>query len=262
MRILLTNDDGIHAEGLNNLRKNLEKSGNILVVAPDRERSGAGHSTSIHKTISCRKTCFGQQSYGYAISGTPADCIILGVEKLFRDDKPDIIISGINAGLNIGRDIFYSGTIGAAVEGAFHNIFSLAVSLEKNDNPFFYSSAIKIIEKIINTLPQEINKQAHVLNINIPNIEYSKIKGVKLTNLAQVFHKKTIKNIYQQNNMKYFWIEGTKPDAAVKEKTDYWAVCNKYISITDISIEFKRKNAKNNHSLEKWVSSLNDSLLN
>jgi 5'-nucleotidase len=257
LKILLTNDDGIHSVGLKELKKNLEKFGNITVVAPDQERSGAGHSSSIYKTISCKEMWSDRFSCGYALGGTPVDCVIIGLEELCDREKPDMIISGINEGLNLGRDIFYSGTVGAAIEGGFHDIFSIAVSIDKKEDSPVFSTAIKTIEKIINTIPPDMRKKAHVLNINIPNIGYQDIKGIRLTKLAKVFHQKYIKKIYQNDNTQYFWIEGSKPEGSMEENSDYWAICNNYISITDISLQFENNKNQYDDCLEAWIRKLN-----
>ena len=254
MKILLTNDDGINSRGLQELKKCLENFGKVVVVAPDRERSGSGHSSSIYKTVSCRETWAGQDFYGYSLSGTPVDCVIIGLEKLFGNDKPDLVISGINAGANLGRDIFYSGTVGAAIEGAFHGIFSIAISIDKKEK-LFYSSAIKVIEKVIKTIPSETYKQPQVLNINIPNIRYSKVKGIRLTKLAHIFHQKNIKRIYRSDNTDYFWIEGSQPEGVMEKNSDYWAIRNNYISVTPVSLELKNNNSQ--YNLEKWIQILN-----
>ena len=213
MKILLTNDDGIHAPGLKNLKKSLQEFAEITVVAPDRERSGSGCSASIYQTVSCQKVWSGKAFQGYALSGTPIDCIMIGLEKLSGNGKPDLVISGINAGANLGRDIFYSGTVGAAIEGAYHKIPSMAVSINQKEGPF-YKTAIKVIEKIVKSLPLEkIGQQ--VLNINIPNVIYSEIKGVKLTKLARIFHQKNIQSIYHSEYIEYFWIEGSQPEGVM-----------------------------------------------
>jgi 5'-nucleotidase len=257
LKILLTNDDGIHSGGLQELKRRLKKLGKIIVVAPDQERSGAGHSSSIYKTISCKEMWLNKFSCGYALGGTPVDCIIIGLEELCEQEKPDIIISGINEGLNLGRDIFYSGTVGAAIEGGFHDIFSIAISIDKKKEPPLYSTAIKVIEKIINTIPLDIRKKAHVLNINIPNVEYQDIEGIRLTKLAKIFHQKFIKKIYQNDNTQYFWIEGSKPEGHMEENSDYWAICNNYISITDISLQLENNKNQYDDFLEAWIRKLN-----
>jgi len=250
LKILIVNDDGIYASGLKELKKCMENYGKVVVVAPDRERSGSGHSTSLYQTVSCRQTWSGQDFYGYAINGTPVDCVIVGLEKIFGNEKPDLVISGINAGANLGRDIFYSGTVGAALEGAFHDIFSIAISVDEKENPV-YSSAIKVIEKVIKVLPPEAYRQPQVLNINVPNIKYSEVKGFRLTKLAHVFHQKIIHRICRSGSTDYFWIEGSQTKGAMEENSDYWAICNHFISITALSLELQDNNSQNN--LRKWI---------
>ncbi len=257
MKILLTNDDSIHAKGLKELRKCMEKFGKVIVIAPDRERSGSGHSTSIYQTISCEKMWSSRYSSGYALSGTPVDCVIVGIEKLCEHEKPDVIISGVNDGLNLGRDIFYSGTVGAAIEGGFHDIFSIAISIDSKEGSPIYSSAIKIIERIFNTIPLDFYKKSHVLNINIPNVEYQDIKGIRLTKLAKIFHQKFIKKIYQTDRTQYFWIEGSKPEGYMEENSDYWAIFNNYITITDISLQLENNKNQYNDCLKAWIRRLN-----
>ena len=258
MKILLTNDDGIHSEGLLRLKKCLEIFGRVIVVAPDRERSGAGHASSINKTISCKEMWSNKSSSGYALSGTPVDCVILGLTELCEHEKPDMIVSGVNEGLNLGRDIFYSGTVGAAIEGSFRDIFSIAISIDKQgESSPLYCSAIKAIEMVINTIPLELCKKPHVLNINIPNVEYRNIKGIRLTKLAQVFHQKFIKKIHQTNRTGYFWIEGSKPEGHLEENSDYWAICNNYISITDVSLQLEgSENCQYSNLLDEWIRKL------
>jgi 5'-nucleotidase len=254
LKILLTNDDSINAAGLKKLKTCLENFGKVVVVAPDRERSGSGCSASIYQMLRCRKIWSGQDLYGYELSGTPVDCVMIALDKIFGNEKPDLVISGINAGANLGKDIFYSGTVGAAIEGAFHDIFSIAVSIDQKEDPL-YSSAIKVMEKIMPTLPAKNYRQPKVLNINIPNIPYSEIKGIKLTKLAHVFHQKFIRSIYKSNHLEYFWIEGSQPEGIMENNSDYWAIRNHYISITDVSFELKH-NPSQNH-LKKWIDSLN-----
>jgi len=254
LKILLTNDDGIHAKGLAELKNCLQKFGEVLVVAPDRDRSGAGPSTTFYKTVSCKEVWSKEEFFGYSVSGTPVDCVIIGIDKLCVDFKPDLIVSGINAGANLGQDIFYSGTVGAAIEGFFQDIFSIAISINKKEKPN-YDTAIKVIDKIMSTLPTGVFKKQHLLNINIPNVEYHSIKRVILTKLAQVFHQKNIKEIYQAGRTKYFWIAGSQPEGFAEEGSDYWAVCNNFVSITDIAPRLRKKNTQ--YDLKEWIECIN-----
>ncbi|MBN2396185.1 MAG: 5'/3'-nucleotidase SurE [Candidatus Atribacteria bacterium] len=256
MKILLTNDDGIDSEGLKKLKLCLEDFGQVVMVAPDRERSGSGCSTSFNKTIRCQRKWDGDNFYGYSLSGTPVDCVIIGLEKILNNDKPDLIISGINTGTNLGYDIFYSGTVGAAIEGVSHHILSIAFSIDGKDNPN-YISAEKVIRQVIQGLTSEIMTQPIVLNINIPNIEYSHLKGFKLTKPGHCIHQKSIKSIYKDNHAEYFWLEGSNKDFVVERDTDLLAIKENFISITPLSLEFNNRIDQYGFGVGKWVESLN-----
>lgn len=255
MKILLTNDDGINSTGLKELVKCLKNFGNLIVVAPDQERSGSGCSSSIYQTIRCRKIGSEQDFPKYSLSGTPVDCVMVALEKLCENDKPDLIISGINAGANLGRDVFYSGTVGAAIEGAFHGILSIAISIDQKERPIYYSSAVKVMNMIMNRLPLESNHHSRILNINIPNVAYSKIKGIRLTKLAYVHHQKFIKSIFKSDHSEYFWIEGSQPMGMMEDNSDYWAVQNNYVSLTEVSLELKHPGTQS--KLKPWIKQLN-----
>ena len=254
MKILLTNDDGINSIGLQQAEQCLQNFGEVMVVAPDRERSGSGCSSSIYQTLRCRKISSDRNHYRYALSGTPVDCIMVALEKLVRNNKPNLIISGINAGANLGRDIFYSGTVGAAIEGAFQSILSMSISIDQKENSVF-STAIKVMEKIIKELPLESHLPSKMLNINIPNVEYSEIKGFCLTELAHIYHQKYIKNVYRTENTQYFWIGGSEPRGMMEENSDYWAVKNNFVSLTAVSLELKQKVSE--PPLKDWIERLN-----
>ena len=254
MNILLTNDDGIQAKGLVELKGYLEKIGKVTVIAPDRERSGSGCSTTIYETVCCGKTWSGSSFFGYSLSGTPVDCVIIGLDKLLSHDKPQLVVAGINAGANLGRDVFYSGTVGAAMEGAFHDIFSMAISIDKKDNISFVG-AIKVMDMIIKTLPSHISQIPMVLNINIPGTDYDNIRGFKLTQPAPVFHQKTIESIYRTEQVEYFWIAGSAPVGEMDKNSDYWAIKNNYVSITPFAVQLRA--AINQDELEKWIHRLN-----
>jgi len=128
MRILISNDDGIHAEGITELRKTLEELAEIYVVAPDRERSACGHKITMHRPLRVKEITYGPRSRGWSVDGTPADCVKLALEALLPE-PPDLVVSGINYGPNLGTDVLYSGTVSAAIEGSINSIPSIAVSL-------------------------------------------------------------------------------------------------------------------------------------
>ena len=129
MKILLTNDDGIYSEGIQILKKQLDNIAEVTVIAPDRERSTIGHALTLRKPLRVRKVKINGDFWGFSLDGTPADCVIIGLLEIMKDEKPDMVVSGINRGPNLGDDIFYSGTVSAAVEGAMSNVLSLAISI-------------------------------------------------------------------------------------------------------------------------------------
>ncbi len=142
MKILLTNDDGIYSEGIQILKKQLDDIAEVTVIAPDRERSTIGHAMTLRKPLRIRKVKINGNFRGFSLDGTPADCVIVGLLEIMKDKKPDLIVSGINHGPNLGDDIIYSGTVSAAIEGAMRNIPSLAVSIAGFKNFKFESAAL------------------------------------------------------------------------------------------------------------------------
>ena len=184
MNILITNDDGIYAEGIIELSKEISKIANVYVVAPDSQRSATGHSITIHSPIMVQEVNMGANIKAYSISGTPADCVKVGIEALFKDIDFDLVLSGINNGPNLGTDVIYSGTVSAAIEGLVLNKPSIAVSFnEFNIKSEVYKEASKYISTIIENIKDKLELLNDcILNVNIPN---TKIKGYKITKLGE-----------------------------------------------------------------------------
>ncbi|MDU3351167.1 MAG: 5'/3'-nucleotidase SurE, partial [Clostridium sp.] len=180
MKILITNDDGINARGIIALAKEISKKHEIIVVAPREQKSASSHSISIHNPIKIREEKLDENFKAYSLVGTPADCTQAGLSLLGGDI--DIVISGINRGLNCGTDILYSGTVSAAVEGAIYSVPSIAISMDvdwsKEDED--YSKAAKWISKILDVAEKDYLKENVVLNVNVPNINEEDIKGLKV----------------------------------------------------------------------------------
>ena len=180
MRILLTNDDGIFSEGIQVLKEYLDIIAEVTVIAPDRERSTISHAITLRKPLKIREIKIKGKSWGVSINGTPADCVIVGLLEIMKDNKPDLIVSGINHGPNLGNDIIYSGTVGAAMEGAMRNIPSLAVSINGYKN-FEFNSASRFTKKIISNLIKHNLPNNLLLNVNFPNIKYKELAGIEIT---------------------------------------------------------------------------------
>lgn len=237
MRILLTNDDGIQAEGIQVLAAHLAKTHQVYVVAPERERSASGHGITMHKPL--RVTEVKMKYYdgtGMAVSGTPADCVKLAVDALITG-PPDVIVSGINCGANVGSDILYSGTVSAAIEGMLSGYKSIALSLDTgNDTPNFEGTArfaLKLTEMLFcNDFPPDA-----LLNVNVPDIHWNEIKGVMITKLGNRKYVDTIERREDPRGRPYFWLSGHINDRGSDSDCDNTALKNKFISITPVQFD-------------------------
>jgi 5'-nucleotidase len=235
MNILLSNDDGINAPGLLAIAKELTKIGKLHIAAPCSERSASSSALSIITPIKAVPVDFTLPDVpAYAISGTPADCVKLGLSTLFAHVQFDLVVSGINKGGNMAVDTFYSGTVAAALEGAFKNILSVALSLNSFSPTAQYETAattgIECIQKLIkNQVPKN-----NVYNINVPEMKKEQIKGVKLTRCGTVDYSEKYLRCDNPLNLPYYWLKG---DLAITEEdinTDAVAVREGYISLTPL----------------------------
>jgi len=179
MNILLTNDDGIHAKGITALHGELSPYHNVNVVAPESEMSAVGHAISLTRPIRVRKVNKNGSFFGYGVEGTPADCVKIAVQELL-ETPPDLVLSGINQGANVGVNVLYSGTVSAATEGAFLGIKSAAISLDSHKDPDF-AFAARFSHEIIKFIMDSALKKGTALNVNIPAVPTEKIKGVSIT---------------------------------------------------------------------------------
>lgn len=229
--ILLTNDDGVHSEGLTLLMEGLQTQHEVCVVAPERERTCVGHAITLHKPLRIKELGGGV----YATNGTPADCVLLGVKAVMRK-KPDLIISGINKGPNMGQDINYSGTVAAAKEGAFLGILSMAVSINARSH-YRFMDAIRVVGDIIEIVEGNMLPSSSFLNINIPNVSYGKIKGFMVTRLGKrIYNDKVIERTDPRGG-KYYWIGGNGELYESLEGTDFYAIERGFVSVTPIGLD-------------------------
>ena len=228
MRILISNDDGIQAEGISELRISLQEQNELFIVAPDRERSATGHKITMHRPLRVKEMQYpGSSTVGWAVDGTPADCVKLGLEALLPA-PPDIVISGINLGPNLGTDVLYSGTVSAAIEGIINGIPAIAISLASYEYRDFSFSG-KLIRELVSGLVKDLPRRT-LLNINMPP---GAPRGIKVTRLG---HRRYI-NIFDKRidprGRVYFWMAGEPFDLDEDDPdTDVWAIREGYISIT------------------------------
>lgn len=248
MKILLTNDDGIFSEGIQALRQELSKIAKVVVIAPDRERSAVGHSLTLHKPLRIIPIIIKNENFGYAVNGTPTDCVVLGLKDIFKK-KPDLIVSGINRGANLGGDLTYSGTVSAAMEGAVHKIPSFAISIASRrvkDFSFAARFAVHLAKIVLkNGMPH-----FSFLNVNVPNIRENEIKGVEITQQSKQCYIGTLEKRRDPRDKYYYWIGGSFPKDKAKKGTDVYAIINNKISITPVQLDLT--DYKLYKKIKKW----------
>jgi 5'-nucleotidase len=239
LNILITNDDGIFAEGIYKLACALDKIAKVYIVAPDRQRSATGHAITMHEPLRAEKVKFFDKDFdAWAVSGTPTDCVKLAIEALLSE-KIDIVFSGINKGPNLGTDVLYSGTVSAAIEGAILGYPAVAVSLAAFKNVNYDAAAkfsITVAEKILkNPLPPDT-----LLNINVPNCKEEEIQGVNITNLGARKYKNSFIERIDPRGQSYYWLGGEVIDAKDNEGSDIHGVKNNCIAVTPIHFDLTK----------------------
>lgn len=232
MNILITNDDGIMSPGINILTEKLSEKHKVLVVAPDVERSATGHAITIRTPLWAKEVNVGTKFIGYAINGTPADCVKLGLLAI-SNEEIDLVISGINKGPNLGTDILYSGTVSGALEGAITGKPSIAISCADWHEPIYETAAeflVDFLEKYdISELPEFT-----ALNINVPSVPPEEIKGWKVTRQSRRRYRDYFEKRKDPYGNNYYWMFGEIIEDDPGENSDYAAVRANYISITPI----------------------------
>ena len=235
--ILVTNDDGVHSPGITALHDAMKQLGDAFIVAPDRERSAAGHSLTLHRPLKAEEI----RQRIFSINGTPTDCVTLGVNKLLPE-KPSLIVSGINKGANLGDDITYSGTDSAAVEGTKFGIPSIAFSLIAGKHYHFETAsrfALRLARFVLeHSLPYDT-----LLNVNLPNVGVEEIRGVRFTRQGKRVYDNSIQETYNPWGEKHFWIGGGTPYWERGEDMDIEAVQANLISITPIHLDLTNYDA-------------------
>lgn len=239
MNILLSNDDGFSATGINQLREALLNVAHVITVAPDRDCSGASNSLTLRNPL--RMTTHGENIY--SVNGTPTDCVHLGL-GLYAND-PDIVISGINAGANMGDDVLYSGTVAAAMEGRFLGYPALAVSLayHHHDTEYHYATAVAVVLQLLQYVPNYPDQSHMILNVNVPNVPLEQIRGWRITRLGNRHRSEPVIRAQDPRGHDIFWIGPVGDAADAGEGTDFYAISQQYVSITPIHADLTRHQA-------------------
>lgn len=238
MLILLSNDDGVHAAGIAAMRQELKKLGEVWVVAPLEERSTTGHSLTIHKPL--RMIPLGDKIYG--VSGSPADCVYMGIRQVLKK-MPDLVVSGINRGANLGQDVYYSGTVSAAREACILGIRSMAVSLAVDfekalpDSKLHYDTAAKAAVRVLREIKDFSLPQHTLLNLNVPDVPNRQLKGIRVTRQGFRFYSGSILRRKDHRGKDYYWVGGQYRGFRKEDGTDCTAVEAGFASLTPLKLD-------------------------
>lgn len=235
MKILVTNDDGIHAPGLAALRAALADLGEVVAIAPDRPRSACGHSVTLHKPLRLARVRLAEGGEGFASNGTPSDCVALGVSE-HTGGPPDLVVAGINPGPNLGWDLTYSGTVAAAMEGAICGLPSIAVSVASYGATDF-SAAADFARYLSGAVAKRGLPQGTFLNVNVPAVARQEIAGVEITCQGRLRYKNRIERRTDPRGGAYFWFSGDRIDSRLQPGSDVHAIAGGKISITPIRLD-------------------------
>jgi len=235
LKILISNDDGIDSPGISALAKELKKIGDVTVIAPRTEQSAVGHSITMKNPLRITEYFKNGDFFGYAIDGTPADCVKIGIRNILKE-QPDIVLSGINLGSNTAINIIYSGTVSAAREAAIMDVPAIAVSVTSHEAKDF-DYAAKLSAQLAKLVVKNKLKTGTLLNVNIPNLPEDKIAGVLLTQQG----KSKWDDIYEERqdpyDKNYYWLTGSMKQTDNTLEADQFAVSNNYVSITPIHFD-------------------------
>ena len=239
MNILLSNDDGYQAPGLQVLAAELAGIGDIHVVAPDRDRSGASNSLTLDSPIRASQA----DSGFYYVDGTPTDCVHLAITGLL-ESEPDMVVSGINSGANMGDDVLYSGTVAAAMEGRFLGYPAIAVSMVSGDGrPQHYSTAARVTLELVQRVMAGTLPADTILNVNVPDVPWEALKGMQATRLGHRHKSEPVIRQQDPRGRPVYWVGPVGPEQDSGPGTDFHAVRSGYVSITPLDVDLTRYDA-------------------
>ena len=250
MKILVSNDDGYRAEGIAQLRAAMASLGEVTVVAPDRNRSGAGNSLTLDVPL----RLFESEPGSYYVAGTPTDCVHLAISGVF-DFEFDMVAAGINDGANLGDDVLYSGTVAAAIEGRFLGLPTIAISLcTLPGGGRHFDSAARVAQQLVAGLMQRPFDAAMILNVNVPDRPYAQLAGFASTRLGFRHRSDAVIPARNPKGQPVYWIGPAGAGADAGAGTDFLAVENGLVSVTPLSIDLTRHAAL--PSISRWLESL------
>jgi 5'-nucleotidase len=249
LKILLSNDDGYRAKGIRHLADALRDVAELTIVAPERNRSGAGHSLTLDVPLRVYRA----EENVYFVNGTPTDCVHLAISGLFEYEH-DMVVSGINNGANLGDDVLYSGTVAAAIEGRFLGLPTMAVSLCTETTGRNFPTAGRIARRLVDHLVRAPLEASMILNVNVPDVPYEEIKGLRVTRLGNRHRSKPIVRAEDPRGRYIYWVGPAGAGQDAGPGTDFHAIANCFVSITPLQIDLTRHNAL--QGVADWVKGL------
>jgi len=251
MHILISNDDGLDARGIRHLAEQIgERVDRVTIIAPDRDRSGASNSLTLDRPIRVEQ----RDEHVFKVFGTPTDCVHIGITGLLGEE-PDMVISGVNAGGNMGDDVLYSGTVAAAMEGRFLGSPAMAVSLVYEDShPENYASAARAARVLMTRLLEEPLPADTILNVNVPDLPWAEIRGFETTRLGHRHRSEDVIPLEDPRGRQFYWIGAPGGEEDNGPGTDFNAIRRGYVSVTPIHVDLTRYQALD--PVGKWVQSI------
>ncbi|MDQ2163575.1 MULTISPECIES: 5'/3'-nucleotidase SurE [Vibrio] len=244
MKILLSNDDGVYAQGLNTLARALADLAEIVIVAPDRNRSGASNSLTLEQPL--RVDLIAPNTY--SVQGTPTDCVHFALNELLKDDLPDLVLTGINHGANLGDDVLYSGTVAAAMEGHFLGVQAIAFSLVGTAN---FTTAAQIARQLVE---QHLNAPIptnRLLNVNVPDRPFEELVGIQVTRLGARHHAESMIKQKDPRGHDIYWLGPPGKEQDAGQGTDFYAIEHGYVSLTPLQVDLTAHESL--PSMDNWL---------
>ena len=252
MKILLSNDDGYRAEGIRRLAEAVHDLGRVTIVAPERNRSGAGNSLTLESPL----RVFQVEENVYYVNGTPTDCVHLAISGLFEDEH-DMVVSGVNDGANLGDDVLYSGTVAAAIEGRFLGLPTIAVSLcTQPESGRHFADAARVARELVMHLVKSPLHASTILNVNVPDRPYEELRGVRATRLGNRHRSERVVRSQDPRGKPIYWLGPSGPGQDAGPGTDFDAIAEGFVSVTPLQIDLTRHATL--EAVGEWLRALHD----
>ena len=248
VKILISNDDGYRARGIVALARELSSMGDVTIVAPERNRSGASNSLTLDNPIRATRI-----DGGYFVDGTPTDCVHLALTGLL-DEEPDVVVAGVNSGANLGDDVIYSGTVAAAMEGRFLGLPALAISLVLNGRGRHFVTAARVARVLLGDIAGSPIPTDTILNVNVPDIPFEDLRGIEVTRLGHRHKAEGVVRSKDPRGRTIFWVGPAGPEQDAGPGTDFYAIAHGRVSVTPMQVDLTRHAAL--EATADWVDGL------